>query len=300
MNKPKVAVVGSFRNGKSTLVNCLLDDRVARVGKEGTETTKMVSEYSFGQTQIAEYDGKHHGLAEYLALEEKDFHKKNAKIHLWKPILQNVGIIDTPGFERNETDNSVADDALKKADFLLFVLKNKGISQVECSLLQKAIEHKIPYSIIMNCWIYPGTDKADPHDEDNKKIIADICATDSLINQIKKFPPVQIETGHNIWPCNLAWFWFAADHYDEELDRPKNLASKIADEFNVKCNSISKHDIALKSNFLPIRDFFQKNYSWHLISPGSVQSRVTLEQSIRNWEREITNTIDAAKQIICT
>lgn len=48
--KPVVAIVGGFQIGKSTLVNCLLDDRYAPTGK-GLRTTAASTLFRYGEAE---------------------------------------------------------------------------------------------------------------------------------------------------------------------------------------------------------------------------------------------------------
>ncbi|MCP4104245.1 MAG: hypothetical protein GY749_01695 [Desulfobacteraceae bacterium] len=103
--KPSIAVTGCFQNGKSTLINCLLDDYVAHIGR-GDSTTHISTSYIYGEIQSAVLFPKHRTDKP----EEIHFHQfteksKNnslqqydrAEISLWKPILRDFDIIDTPG-----------------------------------------------------------------------------------------------------------------------------------------------------------------------------------------------------------
>ena len=52
--KLNIGVVGCFQNGKSTFVNCLLDDIVARTG-DGLATTSVNTKYVYGDVQSVRY-----------------------------------------------------------------------------------------------------------------------------------------------------------------------------------------------------------------------------------------------------
>ena len=59
----------------------------------------------------------------------------------------------------------------------------------------------------------------------------------------------------------------------------------------------SASNLLKRSNFLAIRDFFQKN-SWHLISPGSIHCMAIWEQTINNWENELVDVIKKTKEAL--
>ncbi|MBQ2850724.1 MAG: 50S ribosome-binding GTPase, partial [Thermoguttaceae bacterium] len=48
VKKPQIGLVGCFQNGKSTLTNCLLQNRVALTG-EGVSKTKKVTRYVYAK-----------------------------------------------------------------------------------------------------------------------------------------------------------------------------------------------------------------------------------------------------------
>ena len=55
VNKINVGILGEFQNGKSTFVNCLLDDMVAKTGGYGLSVTSTSTMYEYGSVQNVSY-----------------------------------------------------------------------------------------------------------------------------------------------------------------------------------------------------------------------------------------------------
>jgi len=155
--KPRVAVVGSFQNGKSTLVNCLLDDYVAPTGIE-LPTTHLAATYAYGELEtvnLKQADGVERSVDLDVFLRESEQGRlqssMQACITLWKPILQEVDLVDTPGLDANEPDTHLAMDAVEDADFVLFLLANQGLCQSEKQALRRVCEAGKPCAVVINC-----------------------------------------------------------------------------------------------------------------------------------------------------
>ena len=111
-NKLNIGIVGCYQNGKSTFVNCLLDDVVARTG-QGISTTSINTRYVYGDVQKVEYCSgsnivKSTRLCNFLSTSEYPENIDEIVVTLWKPLLKNINIIDTPGFNANDTDDAMA------------------------------------------------------------------------------------------------------------------------------------------------------------------------------------------------
>jgi hypothetical protein len=315
MNKPKIAIVGCFQNGKSTLVNCLLDDKVAQTGF-GLSTTHISTTYVYGETQSVELTKKDGGkkiirLNKFTSMkpEDKPEEYASAVVTLWKPLLEDVDIIDTPGFNADCADSQMALDSIKEADFVLLLLQNKGLAsegsggnnkskelmpQTEMAILELVAKKKIPFSVIVNCRDQGGA-MWDPCSQSNDKIITHI---ESKIKAIGHYP---VKIGdRDAWPCNLLWFWRASEHlYSEPDDEIVRVDSGIRSYFsNIEEGVVPSASVLIKrSSFIPVRDFFQKN-PWHMISPGSIHCMATLEQTINSWEKELVEVINKAKETL--
>lgn len=315
MNKPKIAIAGCFQNGKSTLVNCLLDDKVAQTGF-GLSTTHISTTYIYGETQSVELTKKDGGkkiirLNKFTNMtpDDKPEEYVSAVVTLWKPLLEDVDIIDTPGFNADSSDSQMALDSVKDADFILLLLQNKGLAsensegnkdsteiipKTEMEILDFVAKRRIPFSIIVNCRDHGGA-MWDPDSTSNTTILSHIEA------KIKTVGSIPVKIGEkNVWPCNLLWFWRASEHlYSEPEEEIMRVDSGIRSYFsNIEEGVVpSASNLLKRSNFLTIRDFFQKN-PWHLIATDSIHCMAIWEQTINKWENELVDVIKKTKEAL--
>jgi hypothetical protein len=126
-----IAVVGAVNAGKSTLVNALVNRKVAATDRE--ECTRLVTRYRFGEVELARAildDGSSVNLPydpQALFPERLDVAPERVKlldVTLSVAALQRVTIIDTPGI--NSTDGQKVQQTLdfmhaRRADGLLYV-----------------------------------------------------------------------------------------------------------------------------------------------------------------------------------
>ena len=133
VNKINVGILGEFQNGKSTFVNCLLDDMVAKTGGYGLSVTSTSTMYEYGSVQNVSYLSKgskiaNSRLVDFLATDSYPSKTDKVMVSLWKPILNNINIIDTPGFNANEEDTAMATSSLLEIDIAVLVMENKDIN----------------------------------------------------------------------------------------------------------------------------------------------------------------------------
>lgn len=257
-NRPAIGIVGCFQNGKSTLVNCLLDDRVAVTG-DGQATTRRSTVFTLGEYQgafacAAENDVETSvAFAEYLNAGIDDttkFHR--FLVRLWKPLLQHIDVVDTPGFNANDKDDASAIASLDALDIAVLVLQNRGLSEVEHRILQVIGKRELPYIVVMNCRETFGA-LWNPSSEANARIASEIEARLRNIGH----PPHPI-VGRFVFPVNLAWFWYASGHLsEEEAPEAKRLLSEVEEHFEGELPKDSFALIAAQSNFLPLRSHLQ-------------------------------------------
>lgn len=219
-NKVTIGVVGAFQVGKSTLVNCLLDDKVARAGF-GLSCTKINTKYVYGEFQSVRYYSNekivHTGrLIDFIEVNEIPKGVTNIEVSLWKPLLKHVNIVDTPGFNANDKDDSVALESIRNIDAAIVLLSNrKELSKSEVSILNRLNNNGIPYYVFVNCTNEKGGDSWNPLSDMNTNIINSIVATTKGSIKINDKP---------IWCANLWWFWYASENYIRDtIDDEKKL-----------------------------------------------------------------------------
>jgi protein-L-isoaspartate(D-aspartate) O-methyltransferase len=254
-----IAVTGCFQNGKSTFINCLLDDYVAQTGW-GDSTTHISTVYKRGEIQTVKLytrNGKKFEdmyLHEFLAIDGRGRRNEyiGAEIEIWKPILANFNIIDTPGFDANAEDEKRAIESLNGSNFAIFVASNqKGLSETEKSVLQRIASLKIPYIIILNCVSH---ERWEPFSRANDSLNREINAMLQMYGHMPEF----VDGKTPIWPCNLLWFWHSTSHYSENPENWQKNKRMIKKYFKIEGRQLpNQRMIAEKSNFLPIRRFLE-------------------------------------------
>lgn len=247
MTKPQIGLIGCFQNGKSTLVNCLLGNRVAITG-EGVAKTKKIARYVYGD-EPGYFSISPDGLRKRITKEQiyeimlRDVSHDGTvcEMVLPSPLLRKVDIIDTPGFDAGQTDTSVTSDYIPQLDFIFFVIGRGsgggGLNTVEKAVLAEIVKQNKPFSVLFNCrdlshW-NPG--------EDNVQQCIEELGASFKNNGIR---PYAITAGDFILPVNLAWYWQAIviqgldphfcffDPTDAEKDLLKNVKNYFYDDYN--------------------------------------------------------------------
>ena len=132
-SRVKVAVIGNFSSGKSTFINSLLGAEVCPVKVD--PTTSSVTKFVYGDTEeifLIKNDGSKEKIdkEKYLNLcQHQTKNMENTKAYFFEyrypsPILKNIELYDTPGFEnkKNPNDEKITKEiAVKQADVILFI-----------------------------------------------------------------------------------------------------------------------------------------------------------------------------------
>ena len=180
----RIAICGGFQRGKSLLVNCLLQRRVARVG-QGNRTTSLPVAYEWGaneRVEVLNEEGKpvsfDKGGSAILSLEEFldgfEALNRHAAVELdprLRPVavrvllpderLRQIILVDTPGLDFDAKDTSLAETASDAADFVLLVTLNMQLSDLELKFLLGLTHKGKPCGVLFNCW-GPDPDKWSP------------------------------------------------------------------------------------------------------------------------------------------
>ena len=108
----RVAIVGDFQIGKSSLVNCLIPEARTETGEGLDPTTSSVSDYCFAP---------------------------------------GVHIVDTPGFNDTRAElTRKSEEEIQKADVVLFMQTDKAIEDRKEAILRLA--DRKPLIVLYNCW----------------------------------------------------------------------------------------------------------------------------------------------------
>jgi hypothetical protein len=308
VSKPKAVVVGCFQNGKSTLVNCLLDDYVSPTGI-GLPTTHLTTTYTYGELEIVNLkhsDGTEHltDLAGFLQKYEQGQLQAftSVSIMLWKPLLEYIDLMDTPGLDAGNLDTNRALTAIEEADFAILILSNRGLRQVEQDVLRKINRAGKPCSVLFNC---TDLQRWDPASDSNHNIVAEIQA--AILQMGLK--PFEVVPGFPVWRCNLAWFWEASGHLDREIQNRKHQMSEVtpyllenaerlwdAVDMFLKRNGghPGRIELAKRSQFLEIRDGLCECF-WKSLSITEPAMRRVLDRSVESWRIQLRLAVESAK-----
>lgn len=206
---PRIGIVGDFQSGKSTLINCLLQDRVA-VSGVGIATTKQVTRYYFAQNPSLKAFKKN-SSAPCISIEKitresmGDIIKKSdvsfCEIGIPSPLLKHIELWDTPGFNANDRDNEVTSDFFEKLDYA-FVLISGALTQSDIVTLHLASNNKVPYTVLYNS---QKADNWEPDIGDNKLIRENCIAQMKLLGLGSS---ISIPGQGNVFAINAAWSWY--------------------------------------------------------------------------------------------
>ncbi|MBQ9798754.1 MAG: 50S ribosome-binding GTPase [Thermoguttaceae bacterium] len=212
VKKPQIGLVGCFQNGKSTLTNCLLQNRVALTG-EGVSKTKKVTRYVYAKEveyRLVGDDGNvrttDRATLETTALSDQNDGVAFCEIALPATLLHSVDLVDTPGFDANDKDTERTIAYLKNVDFLFFVIGGGGnrgaLNDAERRVLRRLVETGKPFSILYNCC---DGNNWNPCDEATRACVQSLNAG---LRNVGVDPFAVDETGL-VLPVNLAWYWTA-------------------------------------------------------------------------------------------
>ncbi len=293
--KLNVGIVGGFQNGKSTFVNCMLDDLVARTGGEGVRVTTVNVKYTYGETQSVDYLSNRNvvettTLRKFLQSKEFSPIINEVRVSLWKPILRYVNIVDTPGFNANDVDTSMALASLNDLDAAIIVVNNKGLSETEVQIMSSLSIRGIPFYVIMNC-LNNGGDSWNPQSKFNEE--KEKAISDAMRN--KQFYPQRIENDRPIIRANFLWFWYSSEQFNqEENEKQEYLEDCINYYVNKQRKSGGKTPDKLffreSSNLLPIRRYFDDERNWGF-PINCIRWKAGFDKIFISWEEQLKSIL---------
>lgn len=111
--------------------------------------------------------------------------------------------------------------ALPHVNYILYVMTNRGFSQIDKELLTKLFEQKIPISILMNCNQGRREERWIPCHEINQEIMEQNVSWLQSAG-ILVFPIA----GKLIYPCNFLFYWSQMPEFElskKDIDRPDTV-----------------------------------------------------------------------------
>ncbi len=140
--KPKIAVMGEFSSGKSTLINSFLGMDI--LPAKFQPTTVYITEIKYSKDNYIIADGNRYELTKDNL--EKFTEVKNNKIEVFinNPILQDYIFIDTPGTnDPAKFTDDIVFNLIGECDVVIFVMNiNQALKETERQFISKLIRKK--------------------------------------------------------------------------------------------------------------------------------------------------------------
>ncbi len=139
---PKVAVMGEFSSGKSTLINSFLG--VDLLPTNFDPTTKFNTKIQYSDNERLSVDGEEQELSSQAISEIDQINSNEINIYTKASILKDITFVDTPG---TNDPTSFTDDIvfslIGQVDIVLFVINSlNALKETEKQFLSKLIREK--------------------------------------------------------------------------------------------------------------------------------------------------------------
>ena len=284
-SKLKVAVVGQFQRGKSTLVNALIGRNVARLG-DGNATTSEIGWYHSPEPRTPRPKGKN----------IKTFVVKSS-------FLEHIDLIDTPGFnntgDKGDAETDMTLGIMRDSDFLLVVLQNKQLesesrkAEVSKNKPREALFSALaspkmpPFLVIMNC----GGDRPRPDAPENVKAA-------QTVNSQLTIRPCSIPGQAPVHLCNIAWACYSMmqpyiddEEFMDEFGHKENTEhyARLHDTAKIggymAAKKIGLDDLYQHSGLGPVREYL----SGGGLSFDSIVTRTALQAAFGEWQNDMIN-----------
>lgn len=156
---PKIAIIGLFQGGKSLLLNAALGGSVAPVGKFGLRTTPCRIRCRYGEINraVVYYQSdapRAFNIQSFHAFAETpDNVQRLAGVDFFysHSLLQKIELLDTPGIDFSERDDSSALDAASEADGVILVVQQSLPSASSAFSKLASCLHNKPWGLVLNC-----------------------------------------------------------------------------------------------------------------------------------------------------
>lgn len=139
---PRVAVLGSFNCGKSTLVNGLLGEEISPVGVLPTTAGPVSFRYGASFKAKVTFAGKsstftdRQGCLQYLARAKNNY--KKVDIELPSSLLKQCNLIDMPGLDYPSGGaENLALETAAGADLVIYLFHQRGLDNSNRTFIQK-------------------------------------------------------------------------------------------------------------------------------------------------------------------
>ena len=226
---PVIAFVGCFQDGKSTLINCLLEEECAEVG-DGHATTAKPTLYEYGPQKSRTQRRIGHVEMEVVSLPNKR--------------LMLARLLDTPGRNSTHLDHDNHTNAVLESGIPTFVVlvipKASPLRKDHLELLLLAQHACLPTAVVMN--------SRDWKDQQGgwSKSLDNVRRSLEAEGHIKHAPLFRIGSLGPVMPCVAAWLY------------PTNRFCRAAELFRKGATHDEEHDEEwqrMKSGIRELRRF---------------------------------------------
>lgn len=265
----KIAIIGTFQVGKSTLTNCLIENSLAEIGI-GLPTTHALNYYRSGKN-FSIFCHDVNGRCVYQAdLADKtqkiDIPKETVRVMYSLTTSRNLGdnvLIDTPGLDSIGRDQSK--DTLNTTDIikddsvhlLILVVPNRQLDDsIRNQVLPLIKESNKRVIVLMNC---NQLGSADPMSERNQNMAKQLDRELEIagLNHCR----VQ-DGGHSkVLPCNAVWWWIATNNSDFYNKQTKDIFRERQQQISNYFTTIQRvsvpnnKELKERSNLAPLFDY---------------------------------------------
>lgn len=289
----QVGILGGFQTGKSTLINCLLEDRVAISGG-GIATTKQVIKYFYSGTpclHVRKGDRMQQVKVHDYAKVSLDQSIVYCEIGIPCDFLKKIELWDTPGFDANDRDDQVTIDCLKNLDCAIFLLGGStgGFCDAGKAILKKITDRHLPHVVVFNSQ-NTVDDQWIPHSERNRWLRQ---TTAAQMKQLGINSSIEISQD-TILAINTAWFWhsFAENNRHKRMllenapDGENELRRKVSNflAFSEEINATKIEDY---SNIPKLKDFLTEGS----ICFGNIHTIVGFYQGLNDIRAAFKNNL---------
>lgn len=294
----KIAIIGTFQVGKSTLVNCLINDSLAGVGI-GNPTTHTLNYYKNSASPEILYQGSLGTCLHAQAWNEevRDFPIPSGTVRIMHKLpksfdLHGNTLIDTPGLDSTgkdaswDTKRTVAIIKDHSVDLLILVVSNTQLdAAIKNCVLPHIKESRKKLIVLMNCnrKFHP-----DPKSAINQEVALQIDEELRLCGI--RHSRVSLASESKVLSFNAVWWWISQRHkmnmkfcnqqtdvvFQERYQEIKNYFEDILDQPIPGLETLQQ-----KSNlfhlFTYLHDVKMREFLWYTDNPPLTEEQLKRE-----------------------
>ena len=159
------------------------------------------------------------------------------RISAWKPILQHVDIVDTPGYNAQDADDKSASAAIAASSVVVIVQAGKTMDDLCRGIVREACVPGKRCVFLLNC---TNTECWSPDDPQNIAICEAIEAELKSMGVLGSFLPIGERLVH---PVNALWAWYATGQASRALESPNEDVRKDAERMMRRIQRYAENEL---------------------------------------------------------